>query len=429
MKRKGQGKDTKNKRLGKKRRTESETTPASQKRICRGPCGQEKGLDQFKTDSRSKDGKQRLCKDCNNKRRMGHMATERGFIQKLVADMVKSDKKIRSRVEECISDQAFDTMDFGPFQALVLAQQKACAICALPNSFKPNSHFRASPDRLDNDLTHCAGNVRVVCAEFNGPLSWSTEELDDFIRLATHPTDSELLAQIWASAASLTKRKSPQKSIVRFDEETKHHLYKCHGPCGQFKQKNEMHKKTQCKKCNNRRHKSSVRSIVKRLVASSKSHAKKINATMRDPKLHLTCIISEEFVLELLKRQHGRCAYSNVPFMFECLLKPGQHMNALREMSVERINPMLGYTPDNVCLICRGFQSQDNSRRAKYSNGGSGGWSKAKWEYMVYWRAENKAGATMPSMTFEEFKHRNDPAKDSSIHLEIVNNASSLEKL
>lgn len=51
--------------------------------------------------------------------------------------------------------------------------------------------------------------------------------------------------------------------------------------------------------------------------------------------------------------------------------------------SLERINPNKGYTKDNICLICVEFNTFDCSAAIKYSNSGSGNWSKDKFNYFI----------------------------------------------
>ena len=49
--------------------------------------------------------------------------------------------------------------------------------------------------------------------------------------------------------------------------------------------------------------------------------------------------------------------------------------------SLERIDPTKGYTKINTCLICAEFNGIDFTATAKYSNGGSGAWSKEKFNF------------------------------------------------
>ena len=57
--------------------------------------------------------------------------------------------------------------------------------------------------------------------------------------------------------------------------------------------------------------------------------------------------ISKEFILELYKRQNGKCAISGLEMTY--IEGSGRH---LKNMSIDRIDPTKGYTEDNVQLVC-----------------------------------------------------------------------------
>lgn len=79
----------------------------------------------------------------------------------------------------------------------------------------------------------------------------------------------------------------------------------------------------------------------------------------------------------ILRQQRGRCAYSNIKLNY------GSIFDKDWVASLERINPRLGYIKDNVCLICAEFNGVDHTKNIKYSNGGSGYWSKEKFNFFL----------------------------------------------
>lgn len=91
--------------------------------------------------------------------------------------------------------------------------------------------------------------------------------------------------------------------------------------------------------------------------------------------------IDLDFLVDLLQHQEFRCEYSGVPFLYPCIA--GVSVEPLWRMSLERLNVLIGYTKANVCLICRGFQSLDNTRKRKVAIKGSSGWSKAKVDHVM----------------------------------------------
>ena len=71
----------------------------------------------------------------------------------------------------------------------------------------------------------------------------------------------------------------------------------------------------------------------------------------------------------ILKAQGGMCAYSRVAMSPEM----GDW-----KVSLERKDVRLGYSANNVCLVCQRFNSIDSSAKAKGAVEGSGGWSREK---------------------------------------------------
>lgn len=82
--------------------------------------------------------------------------------------------------------------------------------------------------------------------------------------------------------------------------------------------------------------------------------------------------ITVEYLIDILTWQDGKCHYSGIPMNFE--------KKSTWKASLERLDPLLGYTEGNVVFICWEFNTFDNTHRIVYSNGGSCNWSKDKIE-------------------------------------------------
>jgi len=80
-------------------------------------------------------------------------------------------------------------------------------------------------------------------------------------------------------------------------------------------------------------------------------------------------------LLNIYLEQNGRCAYSNHP-----LELVGGYL-----MSLERKNTNVGYTKENCCLICIGFNSTDHTSKKTNidTRDGSSGWNKEKIKFAV----------------------------------------------
>ena len=73
--------------------------------------------------------------------------------------------------------------------------------------------------------------------------------------------------------------------------------------------------------------------------------------------------ITKEWIVEQLVRQNGCCYYSDMPMTF----KPCSDWRA----SLERLNESLGYTPENVVIICYEFNTGNKTQ-----------WSREKIAYL-----------------------------------------------
>ena len=123
-----------------------------------------------------------------------------------------------------------------------------------------------------------------------------------------------------------------------------------------------------CKECNRRRlrlHHRTLRGCLLQLRTSARSRAKlkPWNATL-----------TFEDLLEIVKRQNGRCAYSGVP-MEMCL--PNSHWR----ISLERLNNSKGYSCENCVIVACEFNTGDGSRNRgvdAQTVKGSAQWSQEK---------------------------------------------------
>lgn len=84
-----------------------------------------------------------------------------------------------------------------------------------------------------------------------------------------------------------------------------------------------------------------------------------------------------DFLIELFEKQNGKCAYSYIP------LRCGTSKNNNWVASLERKNSQIGYTKENVCLICLEFNTADHTdddSKEDENNIKKSGWSKEKFD-------------------------------------------------
>lgn len=113
-----------------------------------------------------------------------------------------------------------------------------------------------------------------------------------------------------------------------------------------------------CKKC--------VNEYNKELRAKKRKDAPFKNRTKKYPdwvlilrnrgnKKSIKSQISSDFLLNLYKSQNGKCFYSNLEMDLDLTRKN------LKNISIDRVDSNIGYTPENVVLCCLGINLAKNS--------------------------------------------------------------------
>lgn len=182
--------------------------------------------------------------------------------------------------------------------------------------------WRVSIERLDNDKGYIDGNVVLCCLEFNGKAQWTLDKVE----FATGYMDS---------------------SSNEFQPLT------CKTGRGKFGE------------------------LMKSAHSASglrRDRMRDAGASSEDIARRCAVKINTAFLIGLYNDQKGLCAHSGIPMRF------GSHQENAWAMSLERIDTAVGYTPDNVCLICSEFNTCDQSFKIGKEYG-SAGWTPLKFEY------------------------------------------------
>lgn len=83
--------------------------------------------------------------------------------------------------------------------------------------------------------------------------------------------------------------------------------------------------------------------VIKGLISNAKGRSKDPQKTRGNSEFNLT----EAWVKEQIKKQGGKCPYTGVPYSYD----PGKSWHGRcgnpRRPSINRLNPMQGYTMDN----------------------------------------------------------------------------------
>ena len=316
---------------------------------------------------------QRCCKDCQRARDKAYRGTESGFI----LDLAKKCKQHTKDRNAKGRGHAPSEVTAELIQAMREQQEGRCAISRIPLVFAQLSDWKASIDRIDDEVGYVVSNVRIVAAEFNTPAKWSRELLLRAIAARTTPVPADELATTVAAleAPSGPRGGHSSKPLERTTINGVPHV-ECRG-CGTHKPRdhftNQLGKG--CKTCQKKRKsakRGTWRVVLQELVYKARLHTNDRNETRPDRKLE--CTVTYDDVVRLYKEQEGRCAYSGVALGLE----PGPF-----KVSLERRDPRVGYVVDfkNVCLVGQGFNGTDMTARKGAEEGErSAGWTREKWE-------------------------------------------------
>ena len=96
-----------------------------------------------------------------------------------------------------------------------------------------------------------------------------------------------------------------------------------------------------------------LRKYVKRLVNNARGRAKDPQKTQGNTEFKLT----EEWVLDQLVATHGMCPYTDVAFDFGLGKSWHGRAGAPARPSINRLNPMQGYTPENCELVANWYNA------------------------------------------------------------------------
>jgi hypothetical protein len=314
-----------------------------------------KDITQFHTCSKMKFGYRKECKDCHNYHRQEQRNMKIGFLRNLVDNSQTSSKK--RNLEHTISKEFIFNLSE--------KQNDSCAITGSPLNYKTNSDWQCSLDRIDDSIGYIESNVRLITLEFNTPSKWSPDFIKNTIALQDTDIDyQKILTEIYQP---ITKKEAKYKWTKEIDDDGQETVF-CHF-CNTRKSIQMFNKSFNngCKPCAN-----SIKNFKQRfsrIYRDAKRHTTDRNKNKTGLNIQNFSITLED-LYDLYKQQRGKCFISNVPL----------HFNGEYCISIERINTDIGYTKENICLICLCFQS---TQCQGGDNATGGRWTKDKWNLIV----------------------------------------------
>lgn len=308
------------------------------------------------------------CRKCYNRGRREYKNTFNGFMGALLGNACTDAKRrfIRGREEA----GAFNlTSEY--LVALWISQNGKCYYSGIQMNPRPCTQWQCSIERIDDNKGYIAGNVIFICLEFNNGIKWSLNKVKEVISLIDQNDDSLVLLQIDNVLIERRQHSTNRKKII-INEMGQYICYKCNT----FKFASEFNSQINkgckdCQKLYNLSYRNTISGHLRKLLHNAKTHSKKRDK-VQSRTADNTFAITFEDLVAVLRHQRGRCAYSNIRLNY------GSTLGKKWVASLERIDSTKGYTRDNICIVCLEFNGIDYTTQIKYSNGGSGGWSKEK---------------------------------------------------
>ncbi|CAE8612297.1 unnamed protein product [Polarella glacialis] len=317
------------------------------------------------------------CKDCTRTKTYEYARTLRGNAARLAASAMY---RSRQRKIRCSLTQD-DILE-------MMWEQKGC--CAYSGvsmeMLVPNSHWRMSLERKDNESGYSRENSVLVVAEFNTPdysrspgvrksevlgtAQWSAAKVQHVFRARQVNEDLLQLAEDIRQAREKPGCSRSSSLKQQTDADGK---WQCVA-CGQYKYMTGFHShagkvngiRSDCKQCcrdSSMRHRSTLRGHVQTIL----SHVRARSNTRQ-----LLTDLDLNSIIDMLWLQRGRCFYSGIPLQYKAL-----HVHW--RMSLERVNNSVGYTKENCVLIAVEFNTSDYSRnKATTQVFGTAQWSREK---------------------------------------------------
>lgn len=340
-------------------------------------CKQELDLGEFSCDKIKKYGKRDICKLCDCKKVFNHTNTYSGFISMLIQSAKKrTNKMIRNNrnIEkfELSSEILINKLN---------EQNHLCYYSGMSLIYKTCSSWKASIERLDPNKGYTIQNSVIIINELNTASQWSIEKIKELIRkidIDAKKNDDDLISKFKDVLIKPSiVRKTHKKVISKIDNNIQY--WKCNN-CNIFKIKSEYksgkNKINICKKCliiKEQNRVNTVRGFLQKLLTAAK-YSSKSRSKFKNRSNDFA--ITFDDLVEKAIEQKGKCYYSNVELIF--------NTSSNWECSLERKNPKIGYTKDNIALVCWEFNTGDNTVNIKNNvNTGSAGWTKEKFNFFI----------------------------------------------
>lgn len=275
----------------------------------------------FAKDQGKSDGLFKTCKNCVAIRCKHYRITLNGCLMTLL-DSAKARAFKRNTKDRKDLSHEF-SLTFDELCAIYHKQEGKCYYFRTKElSLTSNSAWRISLERLNQSLGYTNDNCVLACLEFNVQQQWNLLKIKEMLTLRESIYDVSYLIQ-----------------MLRFKSIRAKPTLKCNDPTH-----TKQYKNGSCATCI--RVKRQTQCITPIMFLRRKIAYMKTRSRIRG---HDTPDLEYDAIIDILEQQGGRCAISNVPL----ILKP----HGAWGLSPERIDTTLGYSINNVILVCVEFKS------------------------------------------------------------------------
>lgn len=319
------------------------------------------------------------CITCERIEMADYRNTFKGFFKQLFdnAKYNAKQRKNKGRKTAGIFDLTYEQI-----VDLYYKQNGKCYYSGIEMNLQKCSDWQCSLERLDNNKGYIIDNVVLVCLEFNGRVKWTKEKIKEMVLKILEIPDIEQILKDINNAISFKKVRRPRREIIyKMIKNIKH--WKC-DKCDEFKPINELRKREGgCIECRIKKRKeylATIKGHIHLLLDGAKKHTKErkqIKSRSNNNKINDVFDLTFKDAIEILRNQRGLCHYSGIKMNY------GSHLEKNWVASLERIDPLKGYTKNNVCFICCELNTFDRTSVYKHKSTGASNWSPKKFLHFL----------------------------------------------
>ena len=319
-------------------------------KVC-SQCKVPKPLVEFYEDASKSSGYQSLCKICKSIYAKEYGNTPEGFAAGLV-DAARTSTKARKlkRGREDMED-----CEMTPTKVLKLYrdQEGKDYYTGVRMFMSHVDDWQASLERLETKPGYIDPNTVLTALEMNGRRQWSVEKVKLLPQLVKQKVDMNQIDQ-FIESSKVKKQPRKRQAVKKIG---KYH-YLCSW-CFKKRLRRQFGSKLAkgcevCRKKERERYNSSFGGFITRCISNAKASTISRNEKNRNLEFSITF----DDIIDLIRQQQARCAYSGIPLVF----KPKSEW----QMSIERLDNTIGYTRENICLICLEFNTDAHWSKEKF---------------------------------------------------------------